>query len=114
MCLALFRKISPEDLETMGLDAVNAHPMWMILQMLPVPPPPVRPSISVDGGLMRSEDDLTYKLADIIKANVGLRKMESEGAPGHIVVEAENLLQVKGLILSRGLMLRPQVVSSGM
>ncbi|KAE9397234.1 beta and beta-prime subunits of DNA dependent RNA-polymerase [Gymnopus androsaceus JB14] len=28
---------------------------------MPVPPPPVRPSIAVDGGAMRSEDDLTYK-----------------------------------------------------
>jgi len=40
----------------------------MILTVMPVPPPPVRPSIAVDGGAMRSEDDLTYKLGDIIKA----------------------------------------------
>ena len=41
----------------MGLSATEAHPSWMILTVLPVPPPPVRPSISVDGGAMRGEDD---------------------------------------------------------
>lgn len=54
----------------------------------------VRPSVAVDGGAMRSEDDLTYKLGDIIKANTNLRKSEQEGSPGHIVGEFEQLLQV--------------------
>lgn len=67
----------------------------MILTVLPVPPPPVRPSISVDGGAMRGEDDLTYKLAEIIRANSSLRKFEEEGAPAHVVNEFETLLQVR-------------------
>ncbi len=57
----------------------------MILTILPVPPPPVRPSIAVDGGAMRSEDDLTYKLGDIIKASVNVRRCEQEGAPAHVI-----------------------------
>ncbi|GAA6057289.1 hypothetical protein JCM3770_001700 [Rhodotorula araucariae] len=89
----LFRKISDDDLVTMGLSAAEAHPAWMILTVLPVPPPPVRPSISVDGGAMRGEDDLTYKLAEIIRANSSLRKFEEEGAPAHVINEFETLLQ---------------------
>lgn len=65
----------------------------MILTVLPVPPAPVRPSISVDGGVRRSEDDLTYKLADIIKASANVRRSEQEGAPAHIITEFEHLLQ---------------------
>jgi len=66
----------------------------MILTILPVPPPPVRPSIAVDGGAMRSEDDLTYKLGDILKASANVRRCEQEGAPAHVITEFEQLLQV--------------------
>lgn len=89
----ILRKVSDEDCVAMGLDPGYVRPEWMILTVLPVPPPPVRPSIMADTSL-RSEDDLTYKLADILKANVNLKKHESEGSPIHIVSEFEQLLQV--------------------
>lgn len=101
MVHTLFRKISSEDLKILGLSELEAHPAWMILTCLPVPPPPVRPSIAVDGGAMRGEDDLTYKLAEIIRANMSLRKFEEEGAPNHVVAEFETLLQVSGSSRSR-------------
>jgi DNA-directed RNA polymerase II subunit RPB1 len=82
------------DLFLLGLSDVYARPEWMILTVLPVPPPPVRPSIAVDGGAMRSKDDLTYKLGDIIKASINVRRCESEGAPAHVITEFEQLLQV--------------------
>ena len=97
----LFRKIPDEDLIVLGLSKTEAHPSWMILTVLPVPPPPVRPSIAVDGGAMRGEDDLTYKLAEIIRANQSLRKFEEEGAPAHVIAEFETLLQVRRLLRFR-------------
>jgi hypothetical protein len=39
---------------------------------------------------MRSEDHLTYKLGDIIKASGDVR----QGAPAHVITEFEQLLQV--------------------
>lgn len=90
----VLRKISDEDLQTLGLSEQYARPDWMILTVLPVPPPAVRPSIAVDGGVMRSEDDLTYKLFEIIKASANVRRCEQEGSPAHIVTEFEQLLQV--------------------
>ncbi len=87
-------KISESDLHLLGLSDEYARPEWMVLTVLPVPPPPVRPSIAVDGGTMRSEDDLTYKLGEIIKASTNVRKSEQEGSPAHIVTEYEQLLQV--------------------
>jgi DNA-directed RNA polymerase II subunit RPB1 len=59
-------------------------------------PAPSRPPqySSCDGGAMRSEDDLTYKLGDIIKASINVRRCETEGAPAHVITEFEQLLQV--------------------
>ena len=94
MALNIFRHISNEDIRLMGLSNDYARPEWMIITVLPVPPPPVRPSISVDGGGgMRGEDDLTYKLGDIIRANGNVRRCETEGSPAHVVMEFEQLLQ---------------------
>jgi DNA-directed RNA polymerase II subunit RPB1 len=90
----LFKKISDSDLHLLGLSDEYARPEWMIVTILPVPPPPVRPSIAVDGGVMRSEDDLTYKLGDIIKASANVRRCEQEGVPAHVITEFEQLLQV--------------------
>ncbi|KAL6301005.1 beta and beta-prime subunits of DNA dependent RNA-polymerase [Sparassis latifolia] len=87
------KKISDSDLHLLGLSDEYARPEWMILTVMPVPPPPVRPSIAVDGGTMRSEDDLTYKLGDIIKASANVRRCEQEGAPAHVITEFEQLLQ---------------------
>ncbi|CCM03706.1 uncharacterized protein FIBRA_05852 [Fibroporia radiculosa] len=87
------KKISDADLDMLGLSNEYARPEWMILTVMPVPPPPVRPSIAVDGGTMRSEDDLTYKLGDIIKASANVRRCEQEGAPAHVITEFEQLLQ---------------------
>lgn len=79
----------------MGLNKDYARPEWMIIQVLPVPPPPVRPSISMDGtgqGI-RNEDDLTYKLGDIIRANGNVKQALAEGSPAHISQDFEALLQ---------------------
>lgn len=89
--LALFKKFSDEDLIALGLSPVHSRPEWMILTVLPVPPPPVRPSILMDN--MRSEDDLTYKLGDILKANQSLARHEIDGSPAHVLAEYEQLLQ---------------------
>lgn len=95
MALSILKRISDDDLRDMGLNADYARPEWMIISVLPVPPPPVRPSISMDGtGVgLRNEDDLTYKLSDIIRASGNLRQAINEGSPNHIVTDFKELLQ---------------------
>ena len=89
----ILRRMSDEDVAALGFDPSRARPDWMVLTVLPVPPPPVRPSVAMDGGAARSEDDLTYKLNEIIKASARLARQEAAGAPAHIVREFAALLQ---------------------
>lgn len=95
MALQVFKSISVEEIRDLGLSNDYARPEWMIITVLPVPPPPVRPSISMDGTGqgMRGEDDLTYKLGDIIRANGNVRQAQQEGSPLHILQDFEALLQ---------------------
>jgi len=94
MALNIFRHVSVEDIKKIGLSNDYARPEWMIITVLPVPPPPVRPSIKTDNGEGPSgEDDLTHKLGDIIRANGNVRRGEQEGTPAHIVEEFQQLLQ---------------------
>lgn len=44
----ILKRISDEDCEALGFDVRYARPDWMILTVLPVPPPPVRPSVMMD------------------------------------------------------------------
>ncbi|CDS13468.1 Putative DNA-directed RNA polymerase(Fragment) [Lichtheimia ramosa] len=90
--LQILKNISDQDIRDMGLSDEFARPEWMIITVLPVPPPQVRPSIQMDG-TSRGEDDLTHKLSDVLKANANVRRCESEGAPVHVVQEFEQLLQ---------------------
>jgi DNA-directed RNA polymerase II subunit RPB1 len=64
----------------------------MILTVLPVPPMCVRPSVLLFG-TAHSQDDLTYNLANIIKANNTLRIDEQRGVSSHIIDEHLQYLQ---------------------
>ena len=85
-------RIPDDDLRLLGLDPKRARPEWMILQVLPVPPVYVRPSITLESGI-RSEDDLTHKLVDIIRINQRLRENMEAGAPTLIIQDLSELLQ---------------------
>jgi DNA-directed RNA polymerase subunit A' len=85
-------RISDEDLRIIGFDSTAARPEWAILQVLPVPPVYVRPSITLESGI-RSEDDLTHKLVDIIRINQRLKENIDAGAPTLIIQDLSELLQ---------------------
>eukprot|EP00834_Sanchytrium_tribonematis_P003158 NODE_114_length_18474_cov_1.567510.p2 type:complete len:1022 gc:universal NODE_114_length_18474_cov_1.567510:587-3652(+) len=89
--VGILSKLSDLDCYLLGMNPRYSRPENLIITSLPCPPPQVRPSITMDMG--RGEDDLTHKLADIIKANDNLKKCESEGAPNHVVSEFVQLLQ---------------------
>jgi DNA-directed RNA polymerase subunit A' len=84
--------IPDEDLMLLGYDPKTARPEWFVLQVLPVPPVTVRPSIILETGI-RSEDDLTHKLVDIIRVNQRLKESKEAGTPPLIVQDLVDLLQ---------------------
>lgn len=88
----ILKRISDEDCRAMGFNTKYTRPDWMILTVLPVPPPPVRPAVLMDSSA-RCEDDLTHKLAEIIRANNNLRRQEVNGAPQHIIQQFTALVQ---------------------
>ncbi|MBW6442568.1 DNA-directed RNA polymerase subunit A' [Patescibacteria group bacterium] len=84
--------IPDEELQKVGINAKNFRPEWGILTSLLVPPVTVRPSIILESG-ERSEDDLTHKLSDIIRANQRLWENLNAGAPEVIIEDLWDLLQ---------------------
>ena len=90
--LEVFRRISDIDCLAIGMDPHWARPDWMIIQVLPVAPLCVRPSV-VMFGTTRNQDDLTHKLADIVKWNNQLKRNEENGAAAHIINEDVKMLQ---------------------
>jgi len=88
----ILSRIPDEELKKIGVNATTCRPEWAVLTMLLVPPVTVRPSIILENG-ERSEDDLTHKLSDIIRANQRLWENLNAGAPEVIIEDLWDLLQ---------------------
>lgn len=84
--------IHDEELKKIGINPRATRPEWAILSLLLVPSVTVRPSITLETG-ERSEDDLTHKLSDIIRANQRLWENLNAGAPEVIIEDLWDLLQ---------------------
>jgi len=89
---AIFRNVSDEDVRTLGLNPRFARPEWLVLTVLPVAPPHVRPSVALDS-LARADDDITHKYADIVKANIAVANAKKSGQPAVMVQQFERTLQ---------------------
>ncbi|VVB77608.1 DNA-directed RNA polymerase subunit A' [uncultured archaeon] len=85
-------RISDEEARLAGIDPKIFRSEWGVLTLLLVPPVTVRPSITLESG-ERSEDDLTHKLSDIIRANQRLWENLNAGAPEVIIEDLWDLLQ---------------------
>jgi len=90
--LRLFRRITDEDVDFMGLNRYFCRPDWMICSILPIPPPQVRPSVIQDNN-QRSEDDLTHKLFEIISTNQRLQDKINNNAAKNLIEDEHTVLQ---------------------
>ncbi len=88
----LFRRITDEDVDFMGLSRHWCRPDWMICTILPIPPPQVRPSVVQDNS-QRSEDDLTHKLHEIIKHDRSLLQKIENNANKAVIDDLTNVVQ---------------------
>ena len=85
-------KITDDEIKKTGINPKTVRPEWAVISLLLVPSVTVRPSITLDSG-ERSEDDLTHKLSDIIRANQRLWENLNAGAPEVIIEDLWDLLQ---------------------
>ncbi|TQD85744.1 hypothetical protein C1H46_028660 [Malus baccata] len=66
--LAILQKIHTEPCRQLGFNLTFARSDWMIIQVLPIPPPHVRPFMRADSCRIY-QDDLTFQLSRIIRLN---------------------------------------------
>lgn len=91
--LKIFKRISDDDVSFMGFSPVWSRPDWMICQVLPVPPPAVRPSVKHDAQ-QRSEDDLTHIYSNIIKTNnILMEKLAIPDTQSNVIESWTQILQ---------------------
>jgi len=90
--LKIFKRISDEDIHFMGFSPIWSRPEWMVCQVLPVPPPAVRPSVKHDAQ-QRSEDDLTHIYSNIIKTNRDLMDKLNANASPNVIEGMTTVLQ---------------------
>ena len=89
----ILKGVTDKDCERLGLNPKYCRPEWMLVSVLPVPPPHVRPSVLSGAGA--SADDLTHILVNIVKANEKLKDCIRKGDPPHILADFELLLQTR-------------------
>jgi DNA-directed RNA polymerase II subunit RPB1 len=87
-----FKRISDDDVHFMGFSPLWSRPDWFICQILPVPPPAVRPSVKHDAQ-QRSEDDLTHIYSNIIKTNRDLCDKIANNALPNVIEGLTTVLQ---------------------
>ena len=92
LVLKNFKRISDDDVHFMGFNPTWSRPDWMICQVLPVPPPSVRPSVKHDAQ-HRSEDDLTHIYSNVLKTNKDLQDKIQSGASVNVIEGLTKLLQ---------------------
>ena len=88
----LFRRITDEDVDFIGLNRFWCRPDWMICSVMPIPPPQVRPSVIQDNN-QRSEDDLTHKLFEIIMTNHRLQDKINNNVGKNLIEDEHTVLQ---------------------
>ena len=76
---SILRNISNEDFKLLGFDPELFRPEDLLLVNFPIPPVAIRPSLRADYLASATyEDDLTHKLADIIKTNEKFRQQKEK------------------------------------
>lgn len=70
----------------------KANPAWMVLEVLPVLPPELRPMVQLDGGRYATSD-LNDLYRRVINRNNRLRKLQELNAPDIIIRNEKRMLQ---------------------
>jgi DNA-directed RNA polymerase II subunit RPB1 len=103
----ILNNIDDDDCYMIGMDPkIRNHMRDFIPKILPFPPNTVRPAVFMDGSSDPREDQMTHKLANIIKANAKEMKHNIEAgsdihAPDLVQYEYATYLDTKSVVLPR-------------
>jgi DNA-directed RNA polymerase subunit beta' len=75
-----------------GLQQANLRPEWMILSVLPVLPPDLRPLVPLEGGRFASSD-LNELYRRVLNRNIRLQRLIEIEAPSVIIKNEKRMLQ---------------------
>jgi DNA-directed RNA polymerase subunit beta' len=75
-----------------GLQLSQTRPEWMILKVLPVLPPDLRPLVPLEGGRFASSD-LNDLYRRVLNRNIRLKRLIDLEAPGVIIKNEKRMLQ---------------------
>lgn len=91
--LNLFKMITPDDCELLGINPTEGRPEMFIWQYVPAPPVCIRPSVAQDSNSM--EDGITTKLAEIIQMSSLIKNALMKGQPVQTIMEQWEFLQLQ-------------------
>ncbi|KAE8454074.1 hypothetical protein EG329_007852 [Mollisiaceae sp. DMI_Dod_QoI] len=91
--LNLFKLITPNDCELLGINPAEGRPEMFIWQFVPAPPICIRPSVAQDNA--STEDDLTTKLAEIVHISSLIKAALQKGQPVQTIVDQWDYLQLQ-------------------
>ena len=89
----LFKTISQQDCELLGLDPAEGRPDMFLWQYVPAPPICIRPSVAQENA--SNEDDITSKLSEIILYAGHLRESLKKGVALPVIMEQWEFLQLQ-------------------
>eukprot|EP00747_Dinoflagellata_sp_TGD_P161077 gnl/TRDRNA2_/TRDRNA2_178045_c0_seq8.p1 gnl/TRDRNA2_/TRDRNA2_178045_c0~~gnl/TRDRNA2_/TRDRNA2_178045_c0_seq8.p1 ORF type:complete len:1521 (-),score=-42.62 gnl/TRDRNA2_/TRDRNA2_178045_c0_seq8:230-4792(-) len=92
--LNILKKISDDEIHVLGFNSKYSRPEWMVITVLPVPPPSVRPA-AFSNETSRAEDDLSTMLSDIISDNNDLRRLTENDTADHILQATISRIQTR-------------------
>ena len=88
----IFKNIQDETIEILGLSAFFSRPEFMLIKLLIVVPPSVRPTIELKS-CGKSEDDITHLYQTILVTNNCLKEAKEKGLPRTRINELVSRLQ---------------------
>lgn len=89
----ILKRVTDEDSEIMGFNPKTSRPEWMIITILPICPPTIRPSVVTEDG-KTSDDDITQSLHNIIKFNNKLKETIDKGDDAEKIANDHRTLQL--------------------
>ena len=92
----ILKRISDQDADVLGFNAKTSRPEWMIITILPIAPPTMRPSVVTDSN-KTSDDDITQSLHNILKFNNALKqaRIDNPGLESNDVLANWRALQTQ-------------------